>query len=213
MKRKNNRKEKLLQLNPELLAETLLGLAAENDDIDILVERLTSTPKENLKRYKKSFATLSQESHEIDVCEDIALTQRIEKMIKDLEASRITPSEILDLLMKLNDIKDKLMDRCVDRDTLEYFYQDEFISHFVHHAKLCEDKEKVLTLVFTLASSHPQNTQRKVIKRLMPCLSPSMAQTLIVMIQGSVLKYLATQMPPGTAKRFLKRSKTQKDEE
>ncbi|MBU4316898.1 MAG: hypothetical protein KKF30_06450 [Proteobacteria bacterium] len=55
-----NRRKKLDALGAEALADALLEMAERIDAVDDLVERLMTTPKENIKQYKAKLADLKR---------------------------------------------------------------------------------------------------------------------------------------------------------
>lgn len=57
---KNNRKQKLIALGADALADALLGLAVHSDEADDLIEQLIATPKENVQRFKKKLSSLKR---------------------------------------------------------------------------------------------------------------------------------------------------------
>lgn len=48
------RKQKLIDLGPDALADALLNLAVHFDEADDLIEQLIATPKENVQRFKNN---------------------------------------------------------------------------------------------------------------------------------------------------------------
>ncbi len=47
----NDRREKLIDQGPEVLADALLDLSLSSDEADDLIERLIAPPKENVQRF------------------------------------------------------------------------------------------------------------------------------------------------------------------
>jgi hypothetical protein len=54
----DSRKQKLIDLGAETLAQALLDIAVFSDAADDLIERLIATPDENVKRFQKKLAGL-----------------------------------------------------------------------------------------------------------------------------------------------------------
>ncbi|GAB6095611.1 hypothetical protein JCM14469_18630 [Desulfatiferula olefinivorans] len=57
MKQDNDRKQKLIDLGPEALADALLNLAVHSNEADDMIEQLIATPKENVQRFKKKLSS------------------------------------------------------------------------------------------------------------------------------------------------------------
>ena len=58
----SDRKQRLMDLEAESLADALLVLAAQSDTADDLVERLIATPEESIQRFKKRLTSLKRSS-------------------------------------------------------------------------------------------------------------------------------------------------------
>ena len=54
----DSRKQKLIDLEPEALADALLNLAVHSDEADDLIGQLIATPKENVQRFKQKLSGL-----------------------------------------------------------------------------------------------------------------------------------------------------------
>ena len=52
----SDRKQKLIALGADVLAEALLNFAVHSDEADDLIEQLIATPKENVQRFKKKLS-------------------------------------------------------------------------------------------------------------------------------------------------------------
>jgi hypothetical protein len=57
---KGKKKQKLVNLGAEALAEALLNLTGKTDIADDLVERMLATPKENIQRFRKKLNSLKR---------------------------------------------------------------------------------------------------------------------------------------------------------
>ncbi len=65
----DSRKQKLICLGSETLAEALLDLAVYSNAVDDLIEQLIATPKENVQRFKKKLASMIFRSLLISILE------------------------------------------------------------------------------------------------------------------------------------------------
>ncbi len=64
-----DRKEKLIELGAEALAEALLEVSVYSEGVDDLIERLIASPAEHAQRFQKQLAKLRQRTHFIDCAE------------------------------------------------------------------------------------------------------------------------------------------------
>ncbi len=63
---KNDCRQKLIELGAETLADALLELAVHSDTADDLIERLTATPAEKMKKFKTKLSGLKRARRFID---------------------------------------------------------------------------------------------------------------------------------------------------
>jgi hypothetical protein len=61
-----SRRQKLIDLGAETLAEALLGLAVHSDTVDDLIERLIATPAENIQQFKRKLSSLKRSRRFVD---------------------------------------------------------------------------------------------------------------------------------------------------
>jgi hypothetical protein len=62
----DSRKQKMIALGAEALADTLLNLAVHSDEADDLIEQLIATPKENVQRFKNKIFNLKKSRRFVD---------------------------------------------------------------------------------------------------------------------------------------------------
>jgi len=86
-----DRKQKLIDLDAESLADALLVLAAQSGAADDLVERLIATPTENIQRFKKKLAGLKRSRRFIGRRESSGFARQLEILLQDLKAGVTDP--------------------------------------------------------------------------------------------------------------------------
>lgn len=82
----DSRKQKLIDLGPEPLAEALLDLAAHSAEADDLIERLVATPVENVQRFKKKLTSLQNSRRFIDWREAAGFARELEMLLQSVKA-------------------------------------------------------------------------------------------------------------------------------
>ena len=75
-----NRKQKLIDLETESLADALLELAAQSGAADDLVERLIATPSKNIQRFREKLAGLKQSRRFIDWKQSFGFARKLDKL-------------------------------------------------------------------------------------------------------------------------------------
>jgi hypothetical protein len=92
------RKQKLIGLGTETLAEALLDLALHSDAADDLIEQLIATPKENVQRFKKKLAGLKRSRRYIERRGSFGFSQKLCMLLQDLKAGVDDPLTGVDLV-------------------------------------------------------------------------------------------------------------------
>ncbi len=103
----DSRKQKLIVLGAETLAEALLDIAVHSDAVDDLVEHLISTPKENVQRFKKKFASLKRLRRFVDWRSSSVFSRELEMLLQDLKAGVTDPLTGVELVAKFYETDEK----------------------------------------------------------------------------------------------------------
>ncbi len=77
-------KQKLIDLGPETLADTLLKLSIHSDDAEYLIEQLTATSEENFQRFKKKLTGLKHSRRFIDWRGSARFGRELAMLLQDL---------------------------------------------------------------------------------------------------------------------------------
>lgn len=145
------RKERLLALGGETLAEALLELAERSKAADDLVERLIATPKENIKRFKAKLSALKRSRRFIRWGESSDFSAELAALLQGLKSSVDDPCAGADLVAAFFEIDRATFDRCDDSSGYvgDVFRYDAGVL-FADYALRCEDKKRLGDLVFKL---------------------------------------------------------------
>ncbi len=111
---KKNVRDKLIALGPEELADTLLEMAANYDEVDNLVERLVATPTEKVKRFKAKLSGLKRSRRFIDWREAGSFAKELAGLLADLEESVEDGKTGVDLMARFFECDQAVFDRCDD---------------------------------------------------------------------------------------------------
>ncbi|MFZ5951712.1 MAG: DUF6880 family protein [Candidatus Rifleibacteriota bacterium] len=144
----NDRKAKLVNLGPEVLADALLELEQQSKLAVDLTDRLLATPKENWQRFRAKMAGLRRMKRFISYRETAVFAQRLEMLLGDLRAAVTDPLKGLELLISFYEADGDILDNCDDSsgnigDVFRYVAAE----LFVEFAAQCEDKNRVADLV------------------------------------------------------------------
>ncbi|MDD3058691.1 MAG: hypothetical protein PHO72_10275 [Sphaerochaeta sp.] len=80
----DTRKQLLMDLGLETLADTLLELAGHNEQVNDKINSLTSAEKVNIKRYRQKLAGLRKSNRYISLELSSSFADQLERMLLDL---------------------------------------------------------------------------------------------------------------------------------
>jgi len=180
----DNRKQKLLNLGSEVLAEALLKFAAQSDIADDLVERLVVSPKENIQRFKKKLSSLKRSKRFIDWRESSGFAHELEILLHDLKAGITDPITGVELIAAFYKTDDSVFGRCDDSsgyvgDVFRYDAKE----LFVEYASRCSDKKKIAEIILKLNRIDDYGVRDALINCAGECLPESVIRTMISKLQ------------------------------
>lgn len=151
---KTDRKERLVELGAERLADSLLELAARDDAADDLVERLLATPQENVERFKARLAAIRRSRRFIRWGESAAFARELTALLHDLQAVVTDPRAGVELTAAFFECDKGALGNCDDSsgsvgDVFRYDAREVFVAY----ASRCADKEWLGDLVFKVNRS------------------------------------------------------------
>jgi len=161
----DNRKQLLMDLGAETLADTLLELAGHNEQVNDKINSLTSAEKVNIKRYRQKLAGLRNSTRYIGLEMTDFFADQLERMLTDLETWVTDPCTGLDLVVEFIETDAVVFEICDDSDgTVGGVYLSTARNLFFHYASLCQDKERVATLFIRLVSKDDYGARSSLMK-------------------------------------------------
>ena len=144
-------RDKLLALDPEQLVDALLELADFHNEADQLVERLTSTPKEKVKRIKAKLSGLKRARRFVDWREIGGFARNLKGILADLEESAADGKTGTELVSRFFQCDQAVFERCDDSSGLigEIFRYDA-TELFTRFAGRCPDKNWLGEIIIDL---------------------------------------------------------------
>ncbi|MBC7098356.1 hypothetical protein H5T52_04450 [Candidatus Bipolaricaulota bacterium] len=144
-------RERLAALGADRLAEELAKLAYRSEEAYAAVERLLSSPEENLERFRAKLQKLRRARKFYDCREAAELAGELEEMLEDLRAASPEPKKGLELLAKFYACDRRTLERCDDSNGwVGPVFSETAASLFAEFARRCQDKAWVADLVFRL---------------------------------------------------------------
>ncbi len=147
----NSKRNQLIELGADMLADMLLSLCDTSPGADDLVTRVLATPEQNIKRYQDKLTRIKRDRSFYSWRESSTFVGQLHELLSDLEAGAINPCLGVELVGKFFEADAYIFERCDDSngevdDVFRYTAADLFVSF----ASRCENKEKIADLVITL---------------------------------------------------------------
>jgi hypothetical protein len=180
----NNRKQKLIDLGAETLAEVLLDLAVHSEAADDLIEQLIATPKENVQRFKSKLASLKQSRLFIDWRGASSFARELEMLLQDVKAGIDDPLTGVELVAAFYESDNTVFEMCDDSsgnigDVFRYDAKELFLKY----ASRCAEKEKIADIILKLNQKDDYGIRDTLIDCAEECLPEPVIRTMISMLQ------------------------------
>lgn len=147
----DDRKERLIALGEEVLAEALLEQAEKNDALFDVVERMLATPEENVARFKVKISNLEQADRYYEWHEASTFASQLSGLLDDIDAGVNDPCLGAELVMDFFSTDAAVFERCDDsHGDVGYVYCNEARDLFLSYAALCDDKDQLAIQLFEL---------------------------------------------------------------
>lgn len=177
---KNERKQKLINLGTDVLAEALLDLAVHSEEADDLIEQLIATPKENIQRFKEKLSSLKHSRRFIDWRGATGFSRELEMLLQDVKAGVDDPLMGIELVAAFYEADNTIFEMCDDSygdigDVFRYDAKD----LFVDYASRCADKDKVADIILKVNQKDNYGIRDTLINCAGECLPEEAIRTMI----------------------------------
>ena len=178
------RKEKLVTLGVDQLADALLELASYVDAADDLVERMIATPLGNIKRFTEKLSDLKQGHRFIDWRESAGFAREIETLLDDLRAGVTDPRIGVELVASFYEADSAIFENCDDSSgAIGDVLRHDACKLFVGYASCCADKEWLGDLVFRVIQSDGYGVRDVLIESALEYLSEAVIRAMVARMQ------------------------------
>lgn len=146
-----DKRNELIALGPEALADALLELTEKTDEAERMVDRITSSRDEIIRRFRAKISGLKRSRKFVDWRGVQSLAARLDDMLSDLESTDIDPLTGVELVAAFYRCDASVFEMCDDSSG---FIGDVFRYHarklFVRYAEACPDEDSLLEVLFEL---------------------------------------------------------------
>ncbi|MFQ5355978.1 MAG: tetratricopeptide repeat protein [Mariprofundaceae bacterium] len=178
------RKEKLIELGAEALAEALVSLTVHSDEADDLIEHLIATPKGNVQRFKKKLSSLKHSRRFIDWRGASGFSRELEMLLQDVKAGVDDPLAGIELVATFYEADSTIFEMCDDSSgNIGDVFRYDAKELFVDYAKRCNDKEKIADIILKVNQKDNYGIRDSLIDCAGECLPEDVIRTMIVTLQ------------------------------
>jgi hypothetical protein len=184
MKQANDRKQKLIDMGPDALADALLNLAVHSEEADDLIEQMIATPKENVQRFKKKLSGLKRRKRFIGWRESAGFSRELEMLLQDLKSGVDDPLTGVELVAAFYEADNTIFEMCDDSSgNIGDVFRYDAKELFVDYSSRCKDKEKVADIILKVNQKDNYGIRDTLIDCAGECLPEEVIRTMIDRLQ------------------------------
>ncbi len=178
------RKQQLVELGADQLADALLELASHENAADDLIERMIATPQENIKRFKAKLSGLKRSRRFIGWSASAGYARELRALLHDLQAGVDDPRAGAALVAAFYETDDCILGNCDDSNgVVGDLFRHDARELFVGYAQFCDDKEWLAELLFKVSQTDNYGVRNALIDSAVEFLPESVIRALIPRFQ------------------------------
>jgi len=179
-----SRKQKLINLGADALADALLDIAVHPYDADDLIEQLIATPQENFLRFKKKLSSLKNLRGFIEWEEAESFALELIMMLQDLESGVDDPLTGIELVAEFYETDSTIFEMCDDSSgTIGNVFLYDAMKLFGHYASRYSDKDKVVEIILKVMQNNNYGVRDTLIDSAGDCLPDDVIRSTITNLQ------------------------------
>jgi hypothetical protein len=180
----DSRKQKMIALGVEALADALLNLAVHSDEADDLIEQLIATPKENVQRFKDKLSSLKNSRRFVDWRGASGFARELEMLLQDLKTGVDDPLTGVELVAAFYEADNTIFEMCEDSSgNIGDVFRYDAKELFVDYASRCTDKEKIADIILKVNQKDNYGIRDTLIDCAGECLPEGAIRTMIATLQ------------------------------
>ncbi|PIE20727.1 MAG: hypothetical protein CSA61_00765 [Neptuniibacter caesariensis] len=180
----NSRKQKLVNLGAEALADALLKIAIHSDEADDVIEQLIATPKESVQRFKNKLSSLKRSRRFVDWRRVAGFSRELEMMLQNLKAGVDDPLTGVELVAAFYEADRFIFEMCDDSSgSIGDVFRYDARELFVDYASRCSNKSKIADIILKLNQQNDYGIRDTLIDCAAECLPEDVIRTMIAKFQ------------------------------
>lgn len=180
----SDRRQKLIDLGAEVLADALLADTECSASANELIERLLATPEENIQRFKKKLTKLKRSRRFVDWKDSSGFARELSMLLQDLKTGVTDPLIGAEFVAAFYETDKYVLGQCDDSSghVSDVFCFDAK-NLFVEYASRCANKEKIADMILRLNLKNDYGIRDVLIACAGDCLPESLIRSMISTIQ------------------------------
>ncbi len=180
----DSRKQKLVDLGSEVLAEALLKLATHSEEADDLIEQMIATPEENIHRFRKKLSRLKRSRRFIGWRESAGFARELNMMLQNLDAGVDDPFTGVELVATFYEADNIIFEMCDDSNgSIGDVFRYDARELFVNYASRCGEKEKIAAIILKVNRKDNYGIRDTLIECAGECLPEPVIRKMIATLQ------------------------------
>jgi hypothetical protein len=180
----SDRKQKLIALGADALADALLNIAVHSDEADDLIEQLIATPKQNVQRFKQKLSCLKHSRRFIDWRGAAGFARELEMLLQDLKSGVDDPLTGVELVAAFYEADSTIFEMCDDSSgNIGDVFRYDAKELFADYASRCSDKDKIADIILKVNKKDSYGIRDTLIDYAGECLPDDVIRTMIATLQ------------------------------
>lgn len=183
----DERKQKLMDLGLEALADLLLDIASKNQNADDRINQLVAPALANIQRFRRRIAAIKNNTQFIGYNQIFSFAIQLDEMLDDLKKSAPDPCIGLDLVAEFFETDSFVFENSDDDGIIGDVYTGHAKELFVSYASACPDMEKVASRLLRLSINDDYGTRDSLMRNIVE----SFEKPVITILQKKLMASIA----------------------
>lgn len=183
----DSRKQKLMELGVEVLADVLLMLANQTTEVNDRIERLITPPSDFVQQFKMQLSQLKSSKYYYDWRGSSSFSLELEMMLQDIKLKVHDPLIGAELVAAFYEADEFIFEMCDDSggevgDVFRYHA----LELFADYANRCTDKNKIINIIIELTQKDDYSVRSGLVDDAAKYFSKELVSNLIETFQKLV---------------------------
>jgi len=180
-------KQRLVKLDPEILADALITLSDRDKSAESLIKQLISTPSESVALFKRKLSGIKRRRKFVFRSGSFELANELEDLIELIAKDQIPPQEALKCLVSFFESDSKIMNMCDDSNgSVSGVFLHDATKAFIKKANQLGDQSALLRMTKRLITQNAYGVRDTLINSTGEYLSEASLKKLFTFLEKNV---------------------------